>query len=51
MASGSLTGGLPPLKVNQAVCQAVNARGLFNLLLPFDKQTRETVAGVSSLQR
>lgn len=51
MASGSLTGGLPSLKINQAVCQAVNARGLFNLLLPFDKQTRETVAGVSSLQR
>lgn len=42
MASGSLTGGLPSLKVNQAVCQAVNVRGLFNLLLPFDKQTRET---------
>lgn len=38
-------------KVSQAVRQAVNQRAVLNLLPPFDKQTRENVAGVSPLQR
>lgn len=41
MASGRLAGGLQSPKVNQAVFQAVSQRGLFNLLPPFDKQTRK----------
>ena len=51
MASGRLAAGLQSPKVNQAVFQALTQRGLFNLLPPSDKQTRENVAGVSPLQR